>query len=159
MAEANDKPATSGDSALTAKRNAQVTQIPRSNARDEALIERIFRRAFESMGAIVDKGLGRENEFAPTTLSTSALIRRMKRAIDDHLRHDAHYGRIAPHLMRLKIEWGTHSDAPREAIEELEHELLAAAIDHINDNRLRTLAPVRVETVVDIFTTGIAVEP
>jgi hypothetical protein len=37
--------------------------------------------------------------------------------------------------------------------------VLAAAIDFINDSRLRTLAPVEVETAVDIFTSGIAVDP
>src|SRR5437764_6894787 len=35
----------------------------------------------------------------------------------------------------------------------------AAAIDHINDSRYRTLAPVTIETDVDIFTTGLAVDP
>jgi pSer/pThr/pTyr-binding forkhead associated (FHA) protein len=41
----------------------------------------------------------------------------------------------------------------------LETEILAAAIDHINDNRYRTLAPVQIETEVDIFTSGISVDP
>jgi hypothetical protein len=37
--------------------------------------------------------------------------------------------------------------------------VLAAAIDHINDHRYRTLGPVTVEAEVDIFTTGISVDP
>ena len=37
--------------------------------------------------------------------------------------------------------------------------VLAAAIDHINDHRYRTLAAVSVEAEVDIFTTGISVDP
>jgi hypothetical protein len=61
--------------------------------------------------------------------------------------------------LKLKIEWGTHSEAPPEIIKDLEHEILAAAIDHINDHRYRTLAPAKVETEVDIFTTGISVDP
>src|SRR4030095_10695891 len=32
-------------------------------------------------------------------------------------------------------------------------------IDHINDHRYRTLAPVIVDAEVDIFTTGISVDP
>ncbi|HXM35726.1 MAG TPA: FHA domain-containing protein, partial [Pyrinomonadaceae bacterium] len=44
-------------------------------------------------------------------------------------------------------------------LKDLEHEVLAAAIDHINDHRYRTLATVRVEADVDIFTTGISVDP
>jgi pSer/pThr/pTyr-binding forkhead associated (FHA) protein len=37
--------------------------------------------------------------------------------------------------------------------------VLAAAIDYINDRRLRTLAPLKVETSADIFTSGITVDP
>jgi hypothetical protein len=126
--------------------------------RDEALVERLLRRVFDRVGAAVDRKLGRAGD-TETTFTTSRLIERMERLIDERVREDARRGRIAPHLMRLKIEWGTHSEAPPETIKELEHEVLAAAIDHINDARLRTLAPVEVETVVDIFTSGIAVDP
>jgi hypothetical protein len=75
------------------------------------------------------------------------------------VRNEGPDGRIAPHLMRVKLEWGTHSEAPQEILKELEHEILAEAIDYINDQRYRTLAAVRVETNVDIFTTGISVDP
>jgi hypothetical protein len=126
--------------------------------RDEALVERLLRRVFDRMGAAVDRKLGREGD-APATFTTSRLIERMTRLIDERVREDPRRGRIAPHVMRLKVEWGTHSEAPTEAIKELENEILAASIDHINDARLRTLAPVEVETVVDIFTSGIAVDP
>ena len=83
----------------------------------------------------------------------------MKRLIDERTRNEGPKGRIAPHLMKLKLEWGTHAEAPPEILKELEHELLAEAIDHINDHRYRTLAPVRIESEVDIFTTGISVDP
>ena len=126
--------------------------------RDEALVERLFRRVFEGMGSVVDRKLGREPE-AQTGFTTSKLIERMKRLIDERARADDRGGRIAPHLLKLKIEWGTHSEAAPEYLRELEHEVLAAAIDHINDQRLRTLAPVKIETSVDLFTTGIAVDP
>jgi hypothetical protein len=59
----------------------------------------------------------------------------------------------------LKVEWGTHSEAPIEILKELEHEVIAAAIDHINDHRYRTLAPIEIQTEADIFTTGISVDP
>lgn len=127
--------------------------------RDQAKIERLFRRMFEGMGAVVDRKLGREASVVEGGMTTARLIERMRRLIDERVRQDRKLGRIAPHLMKLKIEWGTHSETPPEAIKDLEHEILAAAIDYINDARLRTLAPVRVETVVDIFTTGINVDP
>lgn len=127
--------------------------------RDEALVERLMRRVIEGMGSVVDRKLGREDADAPTAFTTTKLIERMKRLIEERIRDDGRGGRLAPHLFKLKIEWGTHSEAPPETITELEHEILAAAIDYINDNRLRTLGPVKVETSVDIFTTGIAVDP
>lgn len=126
--------------------------------REEALPERLLRRVLEGMGEVVDRGLGRATP-ARGALTTTALIDRMRRLIDERVRDEGRKGRIAPHLMKLKIEWGTHSEAPPEIIKELEHEVLAAAIDHINDNRYRTLAPVQVETEVDIFTTGVSVDP
>lgn len=126
--------------------------------RDEAMVERLFRRMFEGMGAAVDRKLGRDS-LVEGGLTTSRLIERMRRLIDERARNDGRGGRIAPHLMKLKIEWGTHSETPPEAVKDLENEILAAAIDHINDARLRTLAPVRVETIADIFTTGITVDP
>jgi hypothetical protein len=127
--------------------------------RDEALAERLLRRVLDRVGAVVDRSLGRVVE-PQSGFTTTRLIERMNRLIDERVRDDPKRGgRIAPHLMKLKIEWGTHSEAPPEAVKELENEVLAAAIDHINDQRLRTLAPVEVETLVDIFTTGIAVDP
>ncbi|MCA1592861.1 MAG: FHA domain-containing protein [Acidobacteria bacterium] len=126
--------------------------------RDEALVERLMRRVLEGMGSVVDRKLGREAD-TQSGFTTSKLIERMKRLIEERTREDEKGQRLAPHLLKLKVEWGTHSEAPPEYIKELETEVLAAAIDYINDQRLRTLAPVKVETTVDIFTTGIAVDP
>src|SRR5919202_1446984 len=136
----------------------KAEQRPASDRRDEALVERLFRRVLDRVGAVVDRKLGREFE-TQAGFTTSRLIERMNRLIDERVREDPRHGRIAPHQLKLKIEWGTHSEAPPDTIKELEHEVLAAAINHINDQRLRTLAPVSVETIVDIFTTGIAVDP
>ena len=126
--------------------------------RDEALAERLLRRVLEGMGDVVDRKLWRTVE-TKGGLTASDLIARMKRLIDERVRHEAAKGTIAPHLLKLKIEWGTHTEAPPEVIKDLETEVLAAAIDHINDSRYRTLAPPRVETETDIFTTGISVDP
>jgi hypothetical protein len=126
--------------------------------REEALPERLLRRVLESMGDVVDRKFGRTIE-PKSGLTTSQLIERMKKLMDERVRDEGRKGRIAPHLLKLKIEWGTHSEAPPEIIKELEHEVLAAAIDHVNDHRYRTLATMKVETEVDIFTTGISVDP
>ena len=126
--------------------------------RDEALVERLMRRVLDGVGSVVDRKLGREAG-AQDGFTTTKLIERMKQLVDERVRTDAEGRRIAPHLYKLKVEWGTHSEAPPEFIKELEHEVLAAAIDYINDRRLRTLAPISVETSADIFTSGIAVDP
>ena len=126
--------------------------------REEALPERILRRVLEGMGSVVDRRLGRTVE-PRSGLTTSKLIERMKKLIDERARDEGKKGRIAPHHLVLKVEWGTHSEAPPEILNDLKNEVLAAAIDHINDHRYRTLAPVDVEAEVDIFTTGISVDP
>lgn len=126
--------------------------------RDEALVERLMRRVLEGVGSVVDRKLGRESE-PQSGFTTTKLIERMKRLIGERVRTDADGRRIAPHLFKLKVEWGTASEAPAEYIKELENEVLAAAIDYVNDQRLRTLAPIKVETTSDIFTSGIAVDP
>ena len=126
--------------------------------REEALPERLLRRVLEGMGSVVDRRLGRTVE-PRSGLTTSKLIERMKRLIDERARDEGAKGRIAPHHLVLKVEWGTHSEAPPEILHDLKNEVLAAAIDHINDHRYRTLAPVDVEAEVDIFTTGISVDP
>src|SRR4030095_15406305 len=135
----------------------ELKPVPKKK-REEALPERLLRRVLESMGDVVDRKFGRTVE-PRSGLTTSQLIERMKKLIDERARDEGRKGRIAPHHLKLKVEWGTHSEAPDEIITDLEHEILAAAIDHINDHRYRTLAPVKVETEVDIFTTGIAVDP
>ncbi|HWW76434.1 MAG TPA: FHA domain-containing protein [Pyrinomonadaceae bacterium] len=126
--------------------------------RDEALVERLMRRVLEGVGSVVDRKLGREAG-PQSGFTTTKLIERMKHLVDERVRTDSEGRRIAPHLYKLKVEWGTHSEAPPEFLKELEHEVLAAAIDYINDRRLRTLAPIAVETSADIFTSGIAVDP
>src|SRR5690349_2843075 len=126
--------------------------------REEALPERILRRVLEGMGDVVDRRFGRTVE-PRSGLTTSKLIERMKKLIDERVRNEGRRGRIAPHHLILKVEWGTHSEAPPEILNDLKNEVLAAAIDHINDHRYRTLGPVNVEVEVDIFTTGISVDP
>lgn len=138
--------------------NPAQNPAPGKKKREEALPERLLRKVLESMGDVVDRKFGRTVE-PKSGLTTSKLVERMKRRIDERIRIEGRGARIAPHLLKLKLEWGTHSEAPAEILKDLEHEILAAAIDHINDHRYRTLAPVRVEADVDIFTTGISVDP
>jgi hypothetical protein len=133
-------------------------QDPPKRRRDTILPERIMRRVLEGVGDVVDRKLGRTVD-PRTGLTTDQVIQRMNRMIDERARDQKGRGRIAPHHLKLKVEWGTHSETPPEVMRRLETEILAAAIDHINDSRYRTLAQVKIETDVDIFTTGISVDP
>src|ERR1051326_4084175 len=126
--------------------------------RETILPERLMRRVLEGVGDVVDRKLGRTAE-PGTALTTDQIIVRMNHLIDSRARDEKGRGRIAPHHLKLKMEWGTHSETPPEVTKRLETEILAAAIDHINDNRYRTLGPVTIQTDVDIFTKGISVEP
>src|ERR1041384_7667813 len=126
--------------------------------REKALPERLLRRELEGMGSAAARRPVPPADPRPG-LTTSKLIERMKRLIDERVRNEGAKGRIAPHHMILKVEWGTHSEAPPEILHDLKNEVLAAAIDHINDHRYRTLGPVTVDAEVDIFTTGISVDP
>jgi hypothetical protein len=135
----------------------ELKPLPKKR-RDEALPERLLRRVLEGVGDVVDRRFGRTVD-PRSGVTTSQLIDRMKHLLDERVRDEGDKGRIAPHHLKLKLEWGTHSEAPTEILKELEHEILAAAIDHINDHRYRTLAEVTVETEVDIFTKGITVDP
>jgi hypothetical protein len=136
----------------------RLTDAPQEkDRRAEALPERLLRRVLESMGDVVDRKFGRTVD-PKMGLTTSKLVERMKRLIDERAR-DEGKGKIAPHHLVLKVEWGTHSEAPPEIINDLKNEILAAAVDHINDHRYRTLAPVTVAAEIDIFTSGISVDP
>ena len=127
--------------------------------RDTIVPERLMRRVLEGVGDVVDRKLGRTPDTASGITTTDHLIRRMNALIDERVRNDKRRGRIAPHHLKLKVEWGKHSETAPEVAKRLEQEVLAAAVDHINDSRYRTLAPVTIETDVDIFTKGIAVDP
>src|SRR6201991_1388593 len=144
---------TDSDDSIAKLKNEQHVK-----KREEALPERILRRVLEGMGDLVDRGFGRTVD-PRSGLTTSKLIERMKKLIDERVRDEGKKGRVAPHHLVLRVEWGTHSEAPPEILNDLKNEVLAAAIDHINDHRYRTLGPVIVEAEVDIFTTGISVDP
>src|SRR3989442_2095248 len=133
-------------------------QNPPKPKRDTILPERLMRRVLEGVGDVVDRKLGRTVDSA-SGLTTDQIILRMNHMIDSRVRDEKGRGRIAPHHLKLKMEWGTHSETPAEVTRRLETEILAAAIDHINDNRYRTMAPVKIESEVYIFTTGMSVDP
>src|SRR3979411_3370726 len=81
--------------------------------RDTILPERLMRRVLEGVGDVVDRKLGRTVD-PKTGLTTDQLIARMNRMIDERVREEKGQGRIAPHHLKLRMEWGTHSETPPE---------------------------------------------
>lgn len=118
-------------------------------------MEKLIRRTLETVGGSVDRlfGRGRKPDALPQTHDLGERLRKM---IDERAQINQSGRKLAPHLIRLKYAWGQSSDEFLTALKKLENELLLAALDHINDNRYATLAPVKIQSKADILTEGFA---
>jgi hypothetical protein len=56
------------------------------------------------------------------------------------------------------MQWDKFSTDADDALKKLEYELLTAAIDHINDRRYHTYAPMKLEIKPDYFTEGVKLQ-
>src|SRR5436309_13598993 len=98
-------------------------QNPSKPGRDTVLPERLMRRVLEGVGDVVDRKLGRTID-PRTGLTSDQLIQRMNARIDERVRKESGSDRIAPHHLKLKVEWGKHSETPPEVTKRLEAEVL-----------------------------------
>ncbi len=113
-----------------------------------------MRGALTKIGDTLDAITGRR--WVPSsTLATSELIERTKRLLDSEAKEVAGKGLVAPHNIKLKMQWDKFSTDSEGALENLRNELLAAAADHINDSLYYTYAPLHVEVKPDYFTEGV----
>lgn len=117
-------------------------------------VERLVQKTLSSVGGIFERPFQSEDENDKLP-STSDLTGRLKKLIDAGVREQEDGSRIAPHLIRLKYTWGETTDEFDANLERLKTELLVVAIDHINDNRYRTIAPVKLEVKPDILSEGL----
>ncbi len=90
-----------------------------------------------------------------SSLATSELIERLKRLIDAEARESDDKRRFVPHNIKLKMQWDKFSTDSEDSLRKLETELLTALVDHINDRRYYTYAPITLEVKPDYFTTGV----
>ena len=112
------------------------------------------RGVLTKIGDTFDRLTGRD--WKPTSsLATSELIERLKSCSTSEVRETEGKGHFVPHNIKLKMQWDKFSTDAEEALKKLENELLTAAIDHINDNRYHTYAPLKVEVKPDYFTEGV----
>lgn len=113
-----------------------------------------MRGILTKLGESLDKLTGRN--WKPTSsLATSELIERLKKLLDAKVKDLGEKGRFVPHNIKLKMQWDKFSTDAEKALQKLQNELHAAAIDHINDNRYHTYAPLKVEVKPDYFTEGV----
>lgn len=110
--------------------------------------------ALTRIGDTVDRFTGRR--WTPSSsLATSGLIERLKRLLDAEAREIPGKGVVVPHNLRLLVQWDKFSTDGEEGLTKLEHELLTAAADHINDQLYYTMAPLRLEVKQDYFVEGV----
>jgi hypothetical protein len=75
--------------------------------------------------------------------------------MDSEVRTNGEGRLFVPHIIRLKMQWDKFSSDSEESLRKLEHELLTAAVDHINDHRYYTFAPLQIDVKPDYFTSGV----
>lgn len=123
--------------------------------RKETFIERFVRRILTTVGRTFDRLTGRGRSQIKVLPTTSDLADQLRQLLDSQVRDLGNKGRFAPHEIRLRIESAHITGDYSSALRAVEHELMATAIEHINDNRYRTFAPLSVQIKPDIFIEGI----
>jgi pSer/pThr/pTyr-binding forkhead associated (FHA) protein len=114
----------------------------------------LVRGVLTKLGDIFDRFTGRS--WKPSSnLATSELIDRLKILLDREAKDTGDKGVFVPHNIKLKIQWDKFSIDSEDALKKLENELLIAAVDHINDHRYHTYAPLKLEVKPDYFTEGV----
>jgi pSer/pThr/pTyr-binding forkhead associated (FHA) protein len=90
-----------------------------------------------------------------SSLATSELAERLKALVDAEAREAPDKRKFVPHNIALKMQWDKFSTDSETALTKLEHELLTALVDHINDRRYYTYAPISLTVKPDYFTNGV----
>ena len=113
----------------------------------------LVRGVLTKIGDIFDRLTGRGYK-PSSSLATSELIERMKFLLDSEAEEE-NGRKFVPHNVKLKMQWDKFSTDSTDSLRALENELLVAAVDHINDKRYYTKAPLHVEAKPDYFTQGV----
>jgi pSer/pThr/pTyr-binding forkhead associated (FHA) protein len=106
------------------------------------------------LGEMFDRLTGR-NWKPSSSLAASQLIEKLKTLLDAEANDLGEKGKFVPHHIQLKMQWDKFSTDAAQSLKKLETELLTAAIDHINDRRYHTYAPMQLEIKPDYFTEGV----
>ena len=117
----------------------------------------LVRGVLTKFGETFDRFTGR-NWKPSSSLATSELTEKLKILLDGEVRDLGEKGKFVPHNYKLKMQWDKFSTDAENALKKLEYELLAAAVDHINDKRYHTYAPLKLEIKPDYFTEGVKLQ-
>jgi len=117
----------------------------------------LVRGVLTKLGETFDRLTGR-NWKPSSSLATSEIIERLKTMLDSEAKDLNEKGKFVPHNIKLKMQWDKFSTDADDALKKLENELLTAAIDHINDRRYHTYAPMKLEIKPDYFTEGVKLQ-
>ncbi|MBA3692892.1 MAG: FHA domain-containing protein [Acidobacteria bacterium] len=123
-------------------------------ARKSFSLDWLMRGVLTKLGEMFDKLTGR-NWKPSSSLATSELAERLKSLLDAEAKDTGDNKKFVPHNIKLKTQWDKFSTDSETALKKLEDELLIAAIDHINDKRYHTFAPLNLEIKPDYFTEGV----
>ncbi|MFN6963378.1 MAG: FHA domain-containing protein [Pyrinomonadaceae bacterium] len=122
--------------------------------RSPLTIDWLVRGVLTKAGDALDRFTGRGWK-PSSSLATSELVERLKTLLDAEARHEPGRGTYVPHNIKLKMQWDKFSTDSDDSLRALETELLVAAVDHINDRRYYTYAPLKLEVRPDYFTSGV----
>ncbi len=114
----------------------------------------LVRGILTKLGDTFDRFTGRGWK-PSSSLATSELSEKLKALVDAEARPGEGGRKFVPHNITLKMQWDKFSTDAEASLKKLETELLTALVDHINDRRLFTHAPISLVVKPDYFTTGV----
>lgn len=125
-------------------------QTPKKSITADWLVQGVLTK----IGDTFDRLLGRGWK-PSSSLATSELIERLKKLLDNEVKENGDRRKYVPHNIKLKMQWDKFSTDSSESLKKLENELLTAVVDHINDRRYYTYAPLMLQVKPDYFTSGV----
>jgi len=134
-----------------------MSEIKESPSKKSFSPDWLVRGVLTKLGETFDRLTGR-NWKPSSSLATSEIIERLKTMLDSEAKDLNEKGKFVPHNIKLKMQWDKFSTDADDALQKLEYELLTAAIDHINDRRYHTYAPMKLEIKPDYFTEGVKLQ-
>jgi len=143
--------------AIKFRNKFKMSEIKESPSKKSFSPDWLVRGVLTKLGETFDRLTGR-NWKPSSSLATSELIERLKTMLDSEAKDLNEKGKFVPHNIKLKMQWDKFSTDADDALKKLEYELLTAAIDHINDRRYHTYAPMKLEIKPDYFTEGVKLQ-